>query len=114
MANISTGKQGEELAKNYLIKKGYKILEMNKRFSRMCEIDIIAMDKSTLVFVEVKTRTSNICGHPLEAITRTKYEHIKTGLFSYIQEHPQYKNYRIDAISVMLKPKVEITHLQNI
>lgn len=114
MANISTGKKGEELAKNYLIKKGYKILETNRRFSRLCEIDIIALDKNTLVFVEVKTRTSNICGHPLEAITKTKYEHIKNGLFLYLQENPQYKSFRVDAISVMLKPEVEINHLQNI
>ncbi len=114
MANISTGKRGEELAKDFLLKNGYKIIETNKRFSRFCEIDIIALDKNTLVFVEVKTRTSTICGHPLEAVTKTKYEHIKNGLFLYLKENPQYKRYRIDAISVMLKPEIEITHLQNI
>lgn len=114
MTNISTGKRGEELAKDFLLKNGYKIVETNKRFSRFCEIDIIALDKNTLVFVEVKTRTSTICGHPLEAVTRTKYEHIKNGLFLYLKENPQYKSYRIDAISVMLKPEIEITHLQNI
>ncbi len=114
MTNISTGKRGEELAKDFLLKKGYKIIETNKRFSRICEIDIIALDKNMLVFVEVKTRTSTICGHPLEAVTKTKYEHIKNGLFLYLKENPQYKRYRIDAISVMLKPEIEITHLQNI
>ena len=114
MTNISTGKRGEELAKDFLLKKGYKIIETNKRFSRFCEIDIIALDKNMLVFVEVKTRTSTICGHPLEAVTKTKYEHIKNGLFLYLKENPQYKRYRIDAISVMLKPEIEITHLQYI
>lgn len=114
MSNLSIGKNGEEIAKNYLIKLGYKILETNKRFSRFCEIDIIALDKNTLVFVEVKTRKTDICGHPLEAITKSKYNHIKQGLLIYLQENPQYKKYRIDAISVLLKPEVKIEHLKNI
>ena len=114
MSNISLGKNGEEIARNYLIKKGYEIIEMNKKFSRFCEIDIIALDKNTLVFCEVKTRSTNFCGSPLEAITKTKYQHIKMGLFSYIKENPQYKNFRIDAISIILKPELKIEHLKNI
>ena len=84
MSNISIGKNGEEIAKNYLIKNGYKIIDTNVRFSRFCEIDIIALDKKTLVFVEVKTRKTDICGHPFEAITKSKYQHIKQGLFMYL------------------------------
>ncbi|MCQ2744740.1 MAG: YraN family protein, partial [bacterium] len=72
MNNISVGKNGENIAKIYLEKLGYKILETNKRFSRYCELDIIALDKNTLVFCEVKTRTTNICGSPFEAITKSK------------------------------------------
>ena len=114
MNNVSLGKNGEEIAKNHLIKKGYKILETNRRFSKFCEIDIIALDNNTLVFVEVKTRKTDFCGHPLEAITKTKYNHIKQGLFMYLQENPQYKKYRIDAISILLKPEFKIEHLKNI
>ena len=114
MTNISIGKNGEEIAKNHLINKGYKILETNRRFSRFCEIDIIALDKNTLVFVEVKTRKTDICGHPMEAITKTKYQHIKQGLFMYLQENPQYKKFRIDAVSVLLKPEVKVEHLKNV
>ena len=114
MSNISLGKNGEEIAKTHLVKNGYKILEMNKRFSKLCEIDIIALDKDTLVFVEVKTRKTNICGHPLEAITQTKYNHIKQGLYIYLQENPQYKKFRIDAISVLIKPEIKVEHLKNI
>lgn len=112
--NIQTGKQGENIAADYLKKQGYKILETNKRFSRFCEIDIIAQDRDTLVFVEVKTRSSNKLGVPEEAVTRDKYNHIKTGLFTYLKENPDYKKYRIDVISIILKPKVEIKHLKNI
>ena len=72
MTNIQLGKNGEEIAQQYLIKQGYKILEKNKRFSNFCEIDIIAQDKQTVVFVEVKTRKTTFCGHPLEAITKSK------------------------------------------
>ena len=114
MTNISVGKKGEELAKEYLIKNGYKVIGTNKRFSRFCEIDIIALDKNTLVFVEVKTRTTEICGSPFEAITKTKYQHIKQGLFLYLQENPQYKKFRIDAISIVLKPQFKIEHLKNV
>lgn len=115
MKNNVLGKYGEDIASDYLEKLGYKILERNKRFSRLCEIDIIALDKKTLVFVEVKTRNTAICGHPFEAITNSKYSHIKQGLFLYLQdENHNYKNYRIDAISVLLKPEIKIEHLKNI
>ena len=114
MSNISVGKKGEELPRDYLSKLGYKILECNKRFSRFCEIDIIALDKNTLVFVEVKTRTTEVCGHPFEAVTRTKYNHIKQGIFMYLKDYPEYKKFRIDAVSVLLKPEIKIEHLKNV
>ena len=114
MNNISIGKNGEDIAKTYLIKKGYKIIETNKRFSRFCELDIIAKDKDTYVFCEVKTRKTTVCGSPLEAITKSKYENIKKGIFFYKQENPDCKKYRIDAVAIVLKPELKITHLKNI
>ena len=110
----NTGQLGENLACEYLIKNGYKILERNVHFSRACEIDIIALDNNTLVFVEVKTRNSDRCGLPFEAITAKKYNNIKTGLYTYLSQNQQYKRSRIDAISVMLKPEIKIEHLKNI
>lgn len=113
--NKEIGKRGEELALEYLKKQGYEIIETNKRFSRFCEIDIIAKEKDSLVFVEVKTRSSDFCGSPLEAITKTKYENIKTGLFTYLQETKiKHKIFRIDAISIILNPEIKIDHLKNI
>ena len=114
MINKAVGKSGEEIAKKYLEREGYKILETNRRFSRFCEIDIIALDKKTLIFCEVKTRRTDVCGSPLEAITKTKYTNIKKGIFLYLQENPQYKNFRIDAVAITLKPNVTIKHLKNI
>lgn len=113
--NKEVGIKGELLAQDYLKKQGYEIIEVNKRFSRFCEIDIIAKEKDTLVFCEVKTRSSDFCGSPLEAITKAKYENIKIGLFTYLQEtNNKYKKFRIDAISVILKPEIKINHLKNI
>lgn len=115
MSNKFIGEQGEEIACEYLQKIGYKILERNIHFSRFCELDIVAVDKSgVLVAVEVKTRKTEICGDPLEAITRKKYENIKKGLFNFLKEHPGYKKFRIDAISIILTPSVTINHLKNI
>ena len=94
---------------------GYKIIERNKSFSKFCEIDIIAQIKNTLVFVEVKTRKTNSFGSPLEAITKTKYSHIRQGALTYLGENSKkFSNFRIDAIGITLEPKVEIKHLQNI
>ncbi|MCQ2738695.1 MAG: YraN family protein [bacterium] len=114
MNNVSIGKYGEDLACKYLSDNGYKIIERNLRFSRFCEIDILAFDKNTLVFCEVKTRSSLICGLPQEAITKSKYQNIKKGVFFYLNEHSQYKKFRIDAISITLKPELKIEHLKNI
>lgn len=54
--NLETGRQGEQIAENYLVTQGYKILEKNWRYSRS-EIDLIAMQNQILVFIEVKTRS---------------------------------------------------------
>ena len=114
MTNITLGKNGEEIAKSFLEKQGYTIVETNRRFSKECEIDIIALDGKTLVFCEVETRKTNVCGSPFEAITKKKYENIKKGLYYYLAENKQYHKYRIDAVAITLKPEIKIEHLKNI
>lgn len=114
-SNRELGNHGEDLACKFLEKNGYKIIERNRSFSKFCEIDIIAQIKNTLVFVEVKTRKTNSFGSPLEAITKTKYSHIRQGALTYLGENSKkFSNFRIDAIGITLEPKVEIKHLQNI
>ncbi len=108
-----TGNAGEDLACRYLQKQGYTILERNKHYSRFCEIDIIAKYKNTTVFVEVKTRKSAAFGTPSEAVTKTKYENLKKGVHFYLSEN-KIKDYRIDLISITLKPEIKIEHLKNI
>ncbi len=113
MNNRQFGDLGEEMACKYLQDNGYKILDRNIHYSRFCELDIIAKQKNTLVFVEVKTRKTDNFGTPLEAITPKKYENIKKGILNYLSEHP-CKNYRIDVIGITLTPELKIEHLQNI
>jgi len=65
------GSVGEELARRYLVSKGYKILITNFTCP-LGEIDVIAKEGGDLVFIEIKTRTSEGMGHPAEAVTRHK------------------------------------------
>ena len=67
-------------------KAGYKVLEYNV-YSRVGEIDIVAMDGMYLVFVEVKYRKDNKCGDPLEAITQSKRRTISNCALSYLKKH---------------------------
>ena len=107
------GNKGEDLACEYLIKNGYEILERNKHFSRLCEIDIIAKFKNKIHFVEVKTRRTNNFGTPFEAITKTKYNNIKTGVLSYLKDN-KVKNYQIDVIGITLEPVLKIEHIKGV
>lgn len=118
-SNKKTGHYGEDIACNYLQKTGWKILERNYRYSRYAEIDIIAKDKNTIVFVEVKTRTTSHFGHPFEAVNTHKLENITKAGLSYLKiTDEKYKNYRIDLISILLKDgsskEPSIEHLKNI
>lgn len=113
-------KKGEELAVEFLRKKGYKIIERNFR-KGYGEIDIVAIDgngnEKTLVFIEVKTRTSAKFGSGLESIAPWKLKTlIKTSQF-YKMIHPNLpNNLRIDAVSVVLSNGQinNIEHIKNI
>lgn len=107
-ANKALGKKGEELAVSYLIKKGYVILEQNfqKGYS---EIDIIALDGETLVFVEVKTRNSDEFGLPEEAITGWKIKTLIRSAQYYKMLHPELpESMRIDVVAVELDQQEQI------
>lgn len=111
-------KMGENSATEFLLQKGFKILERNYR-PKYAEIDIIAIDpiESILVFVEVKTRTSFIFGSPLEAINYFKLKNIFKAAQFYSMLNPKLpESLRIDAISVEIKNGivVKIDHFENI
>ncbi len=108
---------GENLACEYLKKLGFKILDRNYLI-RGGEIDIVAIDKDQLVFVEVKTRYSHDFGLPIESITPWKMKSLlKTAQF-YIQKiNWRDKPYRLDFVSVDFASnpqKAEIELIKNI
>lgn len=117
MGNKEKGKLGEEIAADYLSKKGYKILERNFRFSRLGEVDIVCKTRNgKIAFVEVKARYSMDFGHPFEAITKQKMIKIfKCAQFYLSNCKEPNSGFQIDAVSVILgvnPPKIE--HLENL
>lgn len=112
-----TGKTGELIAARFLCSKDYKIIAQNF-WTRVGEIDIIAEDGETLVFVEVKTRTEKVLGNPYEAITSEKIRRCRRACELYVQQVPQGdRPFRIDAISIILNTQTrhaKVQHFQNI
>lgn len=105
------GDGGEDLAVHYLEGKGHQILERNFRVS-FGEIDIITLDRDTLVFIEVKKKTTDRYGAPGEMITAGKLEKIQRTAEAYIAKHGLAEaNCRIDAVLIDGK-RVEL--LENI
>ena len=115
--NHQTGKQGEEIASQYLQNNNYKIIKRNF-YCRQGEIDIIALDisKKELVFIEVKTRKNNLYGSPSEAVNRTKQAHLQKCIKYYIYKNKLEKYcIRIDVIEVYIfKNKIKINHIKQI
>jgi putative endonuclease len=102
---IELGARGEALAVKYLKRSGYKIIEQNFRV-RAGEIDIIAEQDGTLVFVEVKTRTDTRFGPPFESITASKKNHLSKVALEYMSRHNCHdRPARFDVIGVQLDTK---------
>lgn len=96
------GQTGEELAAAYLQRAGYKILVRNYR-QKCGEIDIIANDKGTLVFVEVKTRNNMSFGSPFSAVTEKKQRQIGRVAQDYLSRHNLFdRAARFDVISILM------------
>jgi putative endonuclease len=102
MRRKDTGILGEKLARDFLRKRGYRILEANYRCPQG-EVDIIAEHRDFLVFVEVRTKRSREFGSPEESITATKKEHLRTVAAHYRQTHDNLpQSWRIDVVAVEL------------
>ena len=114
-ARKELGKWGEEQAKQYLLRLGFKLLNQNWK-NRTGELDLIMLDQEILVFIEVRTKSSTRFGSSIESITPQKKKKLKIMANHYLQ----YKNYwdkevRFDLIAIdNYHNKLKITHIKEI
>jgi len=106
------GRYGEELAAQFLLKQGYQVVARNYR-APCGEIDIIAQDAGTLVFIEVKTRSSLGYGLPAEAVTLRKQRQIAKAAWVFLDQAGAINRpARFDVVSVVLAsggpPRIEL------
>lgn len=108
------GKEGEQLAVDFLLNKGYKIVERNWRFQK-AEIDIIAQkEKNTLVIVEVKTRTNSSVGSPEEFVTNNKIKLLVKAANEYVISKKLDVEVRFDIVAIIKNAKYQkVNHLQD-
>lgn len=108
------GKKAEDLAAEYLVKNGYKILVRNFRFKKN-EIDIIAEKDNKIVVVEVKARSTDFFILPQEAVTKSKIKAIVLAANHFMEEFNKKQEVRFDIISVLPDPdgQLEIEHIQD-
>src|ERR1700748_3865188 len=106
--HLRRGALGEKLACRYLKRNGYRILFRNFRGRTGGEIDVVCRDNDTLVFVEVKTRSREDFGRPLEAVDRAKQKRISRGALAWLRmlENPDIL-FRFDVVEVMLAQDAE-------
>ena len=109
--NLYLGRQGEEAAVNLLKDSGYKILLRNYK-SKLGEIDIIAKDKDTFCFIEVKTRHADKFGLPQEAVSASKQRQIAKSALMFLKEKNLLdRRARFDVVSVLYSkdgPRVDL------
>ena len=112
--NIELGKQGETLAKNYLLANGYELVEENWRWHHH-EVDLIVCNDIYMVFVEVKTRTHVIFGEPEVFVTAEKQQKIIRAANAYMIKNQSPKDARFDIVSVVVSDSENpiIKHLPN-
>lgn len=116
LLNSSLGRFGEDRAAEWLEDHGFRVLERNWRCARG-EVDIIAWQSCTLVFIEVKTRAGNSTGHPFEAITASKVNRLRRLVPAWFAEHPDVsaRAIRIDAVAVHVDgDRVGVEHVAGV
>jgi putative endonuclease len=106
--HLRLGVRGEKLAGRFLRRQGFKILYRNFRGRHGGEIDLVCRDGDTLVFVEVKTRTREDYGRPLEAVNQSKQRRIALGAFAWLRllGNPDIL-FRFDVVEVVVSEGAE-------
>jgi putative endonuclease len=98
-----TGKKGEDMAVDYLLKQRFTILHRNWRHARY-EIDVIASRDNLLHIIEVKTRCNLLFGHPEESVSKKKIIHLLRGARAYMNKNPQWREVQFNILSITMLP----------
>ena len=107
------GKEGEDLAVEYLMLKEYEILERNFRFQK-AEVDIIAKRENRIIAVEVKTRATNNFGNPEEFVKTGQISRMVKAMNHYMEKNELDLDIRFDILAIVLNEKTrKIEHIQN-
>lgn len=107
------GRKGEDEAARYLQRNGYEIIERNWIFDRH-EVDIIARNDEYIVFVEVKTRSSNQWGNPEEAVSKARIKRMVQAADFYLNEYDIEEPVRFDVMAVLWNGRTfEIEHIDD-
>lgn len=107
------GKEGEKIAVDFLLKKGYTILETNYRYLK-AEVDIIAKKEAVLVCVEVKTRSTDYFEDPQDAVKPKKIKLLVSAIDYYVVQRNLDVEVRFDIIAIILqKNNTKIEHLED-
>lgn len=107
------GREGELLAQQFLKKKHYKILQTNWKMGNL-EVDIIAQLKKTIVFVEVKTRSSEQFQLPEQAVDLHRQRRLTRAANSFMKEFPDNYEARFDIIAIIINDKeTQIRHISD-
>jgi putative endonuclease len=109
---LGLGRRGEQLAADYLVAKGYRLLEKNWR-CQAGELDIVAQDGETLVAVEVRTRRGRSLGSPEESITLAKQLRLVDLSETYVQETDWSGPLRIDVVAVVIDRRGQVQRLDH-
>ncbi len=107
------GKKGEQLAVDYLLQKGYAIVERNYRFQK-AEVDIIAKKENILAIVEVKTRSTSDFGNPQDFVKPKQIQRLVAAVDDYVNKNDLDVEVRFDIIAIVKQKKgFDIEHLKN-
>jgi putative endonuclease len=114
-AHNELGKWGEDLAADYLERKGYTIIERDWKSGRR-DLDIVAQDGNVIVFVEVKTRRNNLYGEPEESVDYHKLQNLQQAINHYLKFKHICQEVRFDIISVVgtIGTEPDIQHIQDV
>jgi len=113
MNHIELGQRGEEIAVNYLVNKGFDIIERNYKWKNS-EVDIICKKNNLLIVVEVKTRNSIALGEPYLSVTRSKQKQIIKVTNRFIELNDVQEEVQFDVISIILNQhQTKIEHIEN-